>query len=88
MLGDHPVVIGHGVGASIQKHGLDFPFAKVRDHFLKRDIIFANLEFVLSRANLIPGSLESIEMRSFPGAVECLTGAGVARKLCCGSSAR
>jgi len=77
MLGDHPVVIGHGTGTSIQKHGLDFPFAGVRDYLLTRDIVFANLEFVLSGANLIPDSLESMEMRSFPGAVACLTGTGV-----------
>ena len=78
MLGDHPVVIGHGTGTSIQKYGLDFPFAKVRDYLFSRDIVFANLEFVLSGTNLIPDNLESMEMRSFPGAVACLTSAGIA----------
>ena len=77
MLGDHPVVMGSGIGTMIEKWGPGFPLSKVKDHFRGRDIVFANLEFVLSRANFIPDRLESMEMRSLPEAIDCLTGAGV-----------
>lgn len=77
MLGDHPVVMGSGVGTMIEKRGPGFPLSKVKDRFRGRDIVFANLEFVLSRTNLIPDRLESMEMRSLPEAIDCLTGAGV-----------
>lgn len=76
MLGDHPICIGHGVSATIEKRGPTFPFLNVASILRSGDIVFGNLEAVLSNKAVNKKSLSSIQMRASPYAVEGLTSAG------------
>ncbi|MEW6418493.1 MAG: CapA family protein [Nitrospirota bacterium] len=48
MLGDHPVRLGNGVRSTIEKLGTSQLFSNVKDQFSDADIVFGNLEVVLS----------------------------------------
>jgi poly-gamma-glutamate synthesis protein (capsule biosynthesis protein) len=66
MLGDHPVCFGHGVRSTIESKGFDFIFEDTTDCLKGADIIFGNLETVLSDYNYRPNNLISGELRGSP----------------------
>jgi len=66
MLGDHPVTFGHGVKSMIEKSGGESPFTKVSHLLRGNDIVFGNVEVVLSDQGLVPGNLVSEEFRGSP----------------------
>lgn len=76
MLGDHPVTFGHGVRSMIEKSGGGSPFAKVSELLLGGDIVFGNVEAVLSDQGLVRGDLVSEEFRGAPGFGSMLAAAG------------
>jgi len=63
MLGDHPVCMGHGVRSSAEKFGLNYIFQNIREQLSNCDLLFGNLESVLSDIGMVPGKLESMEIR-------------------------
>jgi poly-gamma-glutamate synthesis protein (capsule biosynthesis protein) len=76
MMGDHPICIGHGVRSTIAQRSHKYLFESVRDLLQQGDIVFANLEAVLSHANLEKGRLESIQLRGEPESALDLEDAG------------
>jgi poly-gamma-glutamate synthesis protein (capsule biosynthesis protein) len=76
MLGDLPACTGFGVGSMISRHGPLFPFQKCRDALVGSDIIFGNLEVVLSRFHRDSDPFESCHLRAQPEAVDGLVWAG------------
>ena len=47
-LGDHPVCFGHGVSSTIDRNGFDFLIRKIKHELSDADILFGNLETVLT----------------------------------------
>ncbi|MBX3330276.1 MAG: CapA family protein [Nitrospira sp.] len=76
MLGDHPVTFGHGVKSMIEKSGGESPFAKVSELLRGGDIVFGNVEVVLSDRGLVRGNLVSEEFRGSPRFGSMLAAAG------------
>lgn len=66
MLGDHPVCFGHGVRSVIEQRGFGFIKARLGNILANTDIVFGNLETVLSNNGLDPDSLASAELRGRP----------------------
>ena len=48
MLGDTPVCFGHGIRSTIERHGLEFLFERSKEYLSNSDVLFGNLETVLS----------------------------------------
>jgi poly-gamma-glutamate synthesis protein (capsule biosynthesis protein) len=76
MMGDHPICIGHGVASTIKKNGPRFIFEKVASALRESDVVFGNLETVISHKNLNEKSLRSAQLRASPESVEGLKYAG------------
>ncbi len=76
MLGDHPVTFGHGVKSMIEQSGGESPFAKVSELLRGGDIVFGNVEAVLSEQGLVRGNLASEEFRGAPRFGSMLAAAG------------
>lgn len=76
MLGDHPVTFGHGVKSMIEKSGEESPFVKVSEVLHGGDIVFGNVEAVLSDQGLVRGDLVSEEFRGAPRFGSMLAAAG------------
>ena len=76
MLGDHPVVFGHGVRSRLGKEGKRWLFSKAHKAWEGADIVFGNLESVLSNTGMVTGDLKSSEMRGRPETVHSLAEAG------------
>lgn len=76
MLGDHPVTFGHGVKSMIEKSGGGSPFTKASDLLRGSDIVFGNVEAVLSDQGLVRGNLVSEEFRGSPRFGSMLAAAG------------
>lgn len=76
MLGEMPDNIGLGVRSIIKKKGSEFIFNKVNNNLNSGDIVFGNLEVVLSNKNLKPKNINSICLRGEPYCVNCLKEAG------------
>jgi gamma-polyglutamate biosynthesis protein CapA len=76
MLGDNSISIGHGVGSIIKEHGAEYIFKNVSGIFHKADIIFGNLECVLSETEINPSDIHSITMRASESSINGLTYAG------------
>lgn len=76
MLGDHPVTFGHGVKSMIEKSGGESPFARATDLLRGGDIVFGNVEAVLSEQGLVRGNLVSEEFRGSPRFGSMLAAAG------------
>ena len=76
MLGDLPACFGFGVGSVMKKHGLHFPFSKVTDNLPDTDILFGNLESILSNKGRNKLWLPTLYMRGDPRAVQTLTNIG------------
>jgi len=75
MLGDSPGCVGFGVGSVVKKYGFRFPFSKTSSILQSCDILFGNLEAVLSdyKKNWW---LPTRYMRGDPGAVNALKTCG------------
>ena len=65
MLGDHPHFLGMGIGSRIRKGKIKNPFNKIKSILKKGDIVFGNLETVLSKKSNRIG-LNRIDMRGDP----------------------
>jgi poly-gamma-glutamate synthesis protein (capsule biosynthesis protein) len=76
MLGEHPLYIGHGIRSVIQKKGAEYPFIDVAPFLKKGDIVFGNLEAVLSDYGANKKQLGSMQLRAVPETVEGLKYAG------------
>ena len=74
-LGDQPVRYGHGVRSIIDKYGIDFIFEHVRNK-LNGNIVFGNLEYVLSDINFDVSILAKGEFRGRPEYAKGLHDAG------------
>lgn len=77
MLGDLPTNYGFGIGSLIHKHGPRFPFEHCADLLRNADIVFGNLEAVLSAYDRKSRQLDSAILRGQPEAVEGLQYAGI-----------
>jgi len=77
MLGDHPVRLGNGVRSTIETVGAGL-FSSETKKYLKgsADIVFGNLEVVLSDIGLIKGNIEKEEFRGSPLSISVLTESG------------
>ena len=62
-LGDHPVCFGHGVRSTIEKHGFDYIFKNISQELSNADILFGNLESVLTDDAAESRSMNSLEFR-------------------------
>ncbi|HAI21083.1 MAG TPA: hypothetical protein DCM14_04200 [Clostridiales bacterium UBA8153] len=70
------VMLGRGVAAKMRLHGLDYPFAQVRELLTGADLVFANLESPLGvRGRPIPNKL--IWFRGPPEGAAVLRDAGI-----------
>ena len=76
MLGDHPVCFGHGVRAAIRKRGVDHLIADIVPELQRYDLVFGNLECVISEVGGDDGSLEKSEMRADRSSVQLLRKCG------------
>ncbi len=77
MLGDLPPNYGFGVGSLIHKRGPKFPFELCAGKLREADIVFGNLEVVLSAYDREDPRLEATILRGQPEAVEGLRFAGI-----------
>jgi poly-gamma-glutamate synthesis protein (capsule biosynthesis protein) len=75
MLGDHPVCFGHGIRAKIRK-GEPLIDPKLAALFADTDIVFGNLECILSEIGHDQKRLSSSEMRGEQSALANLQAAG------------
>jgi poly-gamma-glutamate synthesis protein (capsule biosynthesis protein) len=75
-LGDHPLCVGYGAHSRFKREDPLFPFEKIVDRLGETDLLFGNLECVISDHGARPGRLESIQMRGQPSYVEGLSRAG------------
>lgn len=76
MLGDHPVRFGHGVRSMIEKNGGASPFVQAKSILAGNDIVFGNVEAVLSDHGLVRGNLLSEEFRGAPEFLPMIQAAG------------
>lgn len=76
MLGDSPYCFGHGVGSKIMTHGPVYPFKRVNDFLRDGDLVFGNLEIVISQHDRKVDPFPSIEYRAMPEAVKGLVDCG------------
>ena len=76
MLGDHPVCYGHGVRSVIERKGFDFLTEGLESVLEEKDLLFCNLESVLSDFESDPKSLPKMELRGRPDEAECLAKLG------------
>jgi gamma-polyglutamate biosynthesis protein CapA len=68
MLGDCPISFGFGVGSMVEKHGPHFLFDHCRDRLKDADILFGNLEAVLSAFDWSRAPFERMRLRGQPKA--------------------
>ena len=66
MLGDHPVCVGHGVRSTLGKEHLSTLLDDFVGEFQNADIVFGNLETVLSNVGLTKSNIKSFELRGEP----------------------
>jgi len=76
MMGDHPSRIGHGVRSTIKNKGCYYLFEEVRPFLKDNDIVFGNIEAILSDFDLNPHSLNSMQLRGSPSSINGLKYAG------------
>ncbi len=75
MLGDLAVSYGIGVASKIEKCGPLFPFARCLEELRAGDILFGNLETVLSRFDSRHDPFDRVQLRGQPEAVQGLVAA-------------
>jgi Bacterial capsule synthesis protein PGA_cap len=71
-LGDDDLCLGYGVRSAFKRKNNFNPFKKVYNIFSHADFVFGNLEVTLSEKGLTKKNIDSAQMRSFPGAANCL----------------
>lgn len=77
MLGDHPVRLGNGVRSTIETVGAGFVSLETKKYLKgSADIVFGNLEVVLSDIGLIKGNIEKEEFRGAPLSASVLAESG------------
>lgn len=76
MLGDDPICIGHGVGSTLKERNYESQFNSVSDIFKQGDIIFGNLECVLSNLDINYKSIKSVQFRGSENCIHSLVDAG------------
>jgi len=76
MLGDQAIKIGHGVNSVIKKNGSNYILEKVKKYFENGDVLFGNLESILSEKNMNKDSLKSSKLRGKSCSVKILKDAG------------
>lgn len=76
MMGDHPICTGRGVNALIEKKGSAFLFQYVKETLRAGDIVFGNLETVISNKNYKKYNLKSYQLRAMPQSANALKDAG------------
>lgn len=76
MLGDSPICVGHGLTEIINKKGSEFLFGDVSTILNKGDIVFGNLECVLSDIDVDQSDLKSVQLRGAESSVTGLVYAG------------
>lgn len=76
MLGDNPACDGFGVGSMIERHGPLFPFQRCLEVLQSADILFGNLETVISDFERRKSKFEQTVFRGRPNSVEGLKTAG------------
>lgn len=76
MLGDLPACTGFGVGSMIARYGPDFPFARCTSSLRGADIVFGNLEVVMSAFNPKHDPFHSTHLRAQPAAMAGLRNCG------------
>lgn len=69
------ILLDRGVGQSIERYGLEFPFARVGDRLKAADIAFGNLECPLSKDGV--KVVKRFVFRARPQTARCLRGAGL-----------
>lgn len=75
MLGDQPACIGHGVRSKAEAKGIPFLFERVRD-LMRSDVLFGNLETVLSDRGCDEKIIRSVEFRGRPAYAAGLAATG------------
>lgn len=70
MLGDSPYSFGFGVASAIQKHGPLYPFVHVSDTLKRGELVFGNLELVVSGFDWEKDSLRQMQHRGQPDSVK------------------
>lgn len=76
MLGDRPLMVGLGVRSSIEHSSLYDPFADVCEIFKKHDVVFGNLEAVISEHGKKERNFKSLQMRGPKKSISLLKNAG------------
>jgi len=77
MLGDHPVCVGHGVRSTLELHGFPFLGSQVCGLFDDSQIVFGNLEAVLSDVGMKREEIRSFELRGRPDESKALANCGI-----------
>ncbi len=75
-LGDHPVCLGHGVRSQIDQRSFDYLFQLIQPVLSGCDILFGNLETLLSDHDYDPTSLVHSEFRGKPEYAQALSKTG------------
>jgi poly-gamma-glutamate synthesis protein (capsule biosynthesis protein) len=76
MFGDHPLCVGFGTYSNFKGKSPDYPFNHIRSELSKADILFGNLESILSNKGLKVNNYKSIQMRGSPEQINGLANAG------------
>ena len=69
------LMLGRGVAAMVQRHGSDWPFARVSERLRSADVRFGNLELALTDRGT--QSAKDYTFRAPPDSVQSLVGAGI-----------
>lgn len=74
-LGDHPICMGYGISSIIEKKGLDYIFQYVAPTLRTADIVFGNLECVLTKKSH-HSDIRQYFLRGYPNYSDSLKKAG------------
>lgn len=75
-LGDSYLCCGLGVRSKIERFGTRYIFENIKEILIKNDLLFGNLEGVISSYNFEKYRLESMQMRGNPESVDILKEGG------------
>lgn len=75
-LGDYTISLGFGIRSSIKKYGFEYHFGNVKKYFTDMDIVFGNLETIISDEGVEKDNIKSVMCRGEEKAVKVLTSAG------------
>lgn len=75
-LGDYTISLGFGIRSSIKKHGFEYHFGNIKNHFMGKDIVFGNLETITSDIGIEERNIKSLICRGEKESVNMLKNAG------------